>query len=337
MQDGPLSNEGKTEEIEAMIFNRRKTIFSFDNIDGYTGAIITDTTRPMAVIISDRSELFFHPITEEDGIMSVAGFNNVNCYWGMVYYTFSGHLRVASLDRDVQKSDATLQEVEEKMSTTSKWKLDVSNMPIRHIPLGVTPHFILYHPDIACYTIVTSKRKDLKFLPKLNEGVRVDEFFDRDENYFIYDQTEEFSANLYDENFELLNTNPNDQQLPIDDYYYVNCLENVALKRKGRGTQSYLAMGTGCAMGEDTKSDGKIVLAEVADNKKYRVIYNERQAAGAVTAMSSLRGLLLAACGQKIYIFKMSDDDDMHSVVWSNPNILTVSIARIWWKMILRG
>ena len=27
----------------------------------------------------------------------------------------------------------------------------------------------------------------------------------------------------------------------------------------------------------------------------------------------------------------------MHRVVWSNPNILTVSIAKKWWKMILRG
>ena len=26
-----------------------------------------------------------------------------------------------------------------------------------------------------------------------------------------------------------------------------------------------------------------------------------------------------------------------HRVVWSNPNILTVSIAKKWWKMILRG
>lgn len=307
-----LSSEGKTPEIQEMIFNRRKTIFSFDNIDSYSGVIITDTIRPIAVIINEKQEVFLHPITEPDGIMSIAGFNNVNCFYGMVYYTFSGDLRVASLDRDVHKSDAPIEEIIKTMQDGHDWQLDVANMPIKKVILGVTPNFIQYHPEILCYTIVTTTREDVKSLPKINDQTSEIQFelHDRNDKYFTYDKYEKFEAKLYDINFNLLENHSIDQELPIDNFYYVNCLENVALKRKGRGTQAYLAMGTGCAMGEDTKSDGKIVMAEVSEQKKYRIIYNQRQAAGAVTAISSLRGLLIAACGQKMYMFKMSDDDD---------------------------
>ena len=59
------------------------------------------------------------------------------------------------------------------------------------------------------------------------------------EDNFVWDQTEKFEASLYDHNFRKIKKDGTVPNLPIGDYEHVTCLELVALRRKGRGTQRY--------------------------------------------------------------------------------------------------
>ena len=226
----------------------------------------------------------------------------------MVYYTFSGHLRVASLDREVIKADTESKDVRVLFNKPDRWRLDEGTMPMRQVKIGVTPNFVLYHPEQQVYTIVTHTMMDLTYLPRVDQhGEHCDLHPDRDSN-FVWDKTEKFEATLYDKNFRKITVDGKTQHLPIEEYGHVTCLDLVALRRKGRGTQRYVALGVTHNMGEDVTSKGKLTLAEVKDNKTYNVIYSDWQR-GSLTAVGAVRGCLISAVGQKLYIHKMNDSD----------------------------
>jgi len=298
-----------SDEITSLVFGRKKTIFPFEYIDGYNGVMLTDLKRPMVGIVSDHQRFTFHPVREPDGILTMCAFNNVNCHHGMVYYTFSGHLRVASLDREVIKGDTESKDIRAIFDRADRWRLDQGTMPMRQVKIGVTPDFILYHPEQQVYTVVTHTMQDLTYLPRVDQhGDHCDLHPKREEN-FVWDQTEKFEACLYDHNFRKIKVDGTVPTLPIGDYEHVTCLELVALRRKGRGTQRYVALGVAHNMGEDVTSKGKLTLAEVKDNKTYNIIYSDWQR-GSFTAVGAIRGCLISAVGQKLYIHKMNDSDD---------------------------
>ena len=107
--------------------------------------MLTDLKRPMVGIINNHQKYIFHPVREPDGILTMCAFNNVNCHHGMVYYTFSGHLRVASLDREVIKGDTESKDIRKLFERSDRWRLDQGTMPMKQVKIGVTP-------ELSCVT-----------------------------------------------------------------------------------------------------------------------------------------------------------------------------------------
>ena len=108
--------------------------------------------------------------------------------------------------------------------------------------------------------------------------------------------------------------------MDLDDWEHVTCLKTVSLEYEGHasGLKDYLAVSTNYNYGEDIISRGRIFILDLIEvvpepgqpltKNKIKTLYAKDQK-GAVSAICSVCGYLVAAIGQKIYLWQLKDDD----------------------------
>ncbi|XP_057671339.1 cleavage and polyadenylation specificity factor subunit 1 [Diorhabda carinulata] len=285
----------------------------FDNIAGYNGVFICGS-NPYWLFITGRGELRTHPMVIDGEIFSFAPFNNVNCPQGFLYFNKKSELRIGVLPTH--------------LSYDSPW-------PVRKVPLRCTPHFISYHLESKTYCLVTSVSEPSNQYYKFNgedKELSVEDKGDR----FPYPAQELFSICLFSPvSWDII---PN-TKLDLDEWEHVNCLKNVALAYEGTrsGLKGYIAVGTNYNYGEDITSRGRILIYDIIEvvpepgqpltKNKFKEIYAKDQK-GPVTALSQVKGFLVSAVGQKIYIWQLKDND-LIGVAFIDTQVYTHQILTI--------
>lgn len=285
----------------------------FDNIAGYNGVFIC-SSNPYWLFITGRGELRTHPMVIDGEVFSFAPFNNVNCPQGFLYFNKKSELRIGVLPTH--------------LSYDSPW-------PVRKVPLRCTPHFVSYHLESKTYCLVTSISEPSSQYYKFNgedKELSIEDKGDR----FPYPAQELFSICLFSPvSWDII---PN-TKLDLDEWEHVNCLKNVALAYEGTrsGLKGYIAVGTNYNYGEDITSRGRILIYDIIEvvpepgqpltKNKFKEIYAKDQK-GPVTALSQVKGFLVSAVGQKIYIWQLKDND-LIGVAFIDTQVYTHQILTI--------
>jgi cleavage and polyadenylation specificity factor subunit 1 len=153
---------------------------------------------------------------------------------------------------------------------------------------------------------------------------------------FPYPLQEKFSLMLFSPvSWDVI---PN-TKIDLDEWEHVNCLKNVALAYEGTrsGLKGYIAVGTNYNYGEDVTSRGRILIYDIIEvvpepgqpltKNRFKEIYAKDQK-GPVTALSQVKGFLVSAVGQKIYIWQLKDND-LVGVAFIDTQIYTHQILTI--------
>uniref|UniRef100_H2YEY5 Cleavage/polyadenylation specificity factor A subunit C-terminal domain-containing protein n=1 Tax=Ciona savignyi TaxID=51511 RepID=H2YEY5_CIOSA len=287
----------------------------FTNIGGYSGVsgylgdfVFLCGAYPHWIFMTVRGALRCHPMTVDGAISCFVPFHNVNCPNGFLYFNNQGELRICMLPPHM-KYDAL-------------W-------PVRKISLRCSAHFLAYSIEHKVYAIVTSVSEPCTRLPYLNcDNEREFEDLDKGER-FIYPHIDKFSVQLISPvSWELV---PN-ARIDMDEFEHITCMRNVWLS-SGADTssrQNYLVIGTCNVFGEEMGSRGKIIILEVIEvvpepgqpltKNKLKQIYFEEQK-GPVTAVCGLEGNLLAAIGQKIFIWKFDENQALRGLAFVDTNV----------------
>ncbi|KAJ3661319.1 hypothetical protein Zmor_006604 [Zophobas morio] len=285
----------------------------FTNIAGYNGVFVCGS-NPHWIFMTARGELRTHPMTIDGEVLSFAPFNNVNCPQGFLYFNKKSELRIGVLPTH--------------LSYDASW-------PVRKVPLRCTPHFVTYHLESKTYCLVTSIAEPSNKYYKFNgedKELSVEDKGDR----FPYPLQEKFSLMLFSPvSWDVI---PN-TRIDLDEWEHVNCLKNVALAYEGTrsGLKGYIAVGTNYNYGEDVTSRGRILIYDIIEvvpepgqpltKNRFKEIYAKDQK-GPVTALSQVKGFLVSAVGQKIYIWQLKDND-LVGVAFIDTQIYTHQILTI--------
>uniref|UniRef100_H2YEY3 Cleavage/polyadenylation specificity factor A subunit C-terminal domain-containing protein n=1 Tax=Ciona savignyi TaxID=51511 RepID=H2YEY3_CIOSA len=272
----------------------------FTNIGGYSGVFLCGA-YPHWIFMTVRGALRCHPMTVDGAISCFVPFHNVNCPNGFLYFNNQGELRICMLPPHM-KYDAL-------------W-------PVRKISLRCSAHFLAYSIEHKVYAIVTSVSEPCTRLPYLNcDNEREFEDLDKGER-FIYPHIDKFSVQLISPvSWELV---PN-ARIDMDEFEHITCMRNVWLS-SGADTssrQNYLVIGTCNVFGEEMGSRGKVFVPEPGQpltKNKLKQIYFEEQK-GPVTAVCGLEGNLLAAIGQKIFIWKFDENQALRGLAFVDTNV----------------
>ncbi|KAL1516840.1 hypothetical protein ABEB36_000686 [Hypothenemus hampei] len=266
----------------------------FDNIAGYNGVFICGAS-PHWIFLTKRGELRTHPMIIDGEVTNFAPFNNVNCPEGFLYFNRNSELRIGILPTH--------------LSYDAPW-------PVRKVPLRCTPHFVTYHLESKTYCLVTSASEPSNSYYRFNG---------EDKELTVEDKHERFPYPLQD-TFSLMLFSPvswdiiPNTKIDLDEWEHVTCLRNVSLEYEGArsGLKGYIAVGTNYNYGEDITSRGRILIYDIIEvvpepgqpltKNKFKEIYAKEQK-GPVTALSQVRGFLVSAVGQKIYIWQLKDND----------------------------
>ncbi|KAI4469661.1 dna repair/rna processing cpsf family [Holotrichia oblita] len=128
-------------------------------------------------------------------------------------------------------------------------------------------------------------------------------------------------------------------KIDLEEWEHINCLKNVSLAYEGArsGLKGYIAIGTNYNYGEDITSRGRILIYDIIEvvpepgqpltKNKFKEIYAKDQK-GPVTAISQVKGFLVSAVGQKIYIWQLKDND-LVGVAFIDTQIYTHQILSI--------
>ncbi|KAJ8922195.1 hypothetical protein NQ315_004132 [Exocentrus adspersus] len=280
---------------------------------GYNGVFIC-SANPHWLFLTARGELRTHAMVIDGEVLSFAAFNNVNCPQGFLYFNRKSELRIGVLPTH--------------LSYDAPW-------PVRKVPLRCTPHFVSYHLESKTYCLVTSLSEPSNRYYKFNgedKELSIEDKGDR----FPYPIQERFSVCLFSPvSWDVI---PN-TKIDLDEWEHVTCLKNVALAYEGTrsGLKGYIALGTNYNYGEDITSRGRILIFDIIEvvpepgqpltKNKFKEIYAKDQK-GPVTALSQVKGFLVSAVGQKIYIWQLKDND-LIGVAFIDTQIYTHQILTI--------
>ncbi|GJQ66350.1 putative mRNA cleavage protein, partial [Trypoxylus dichotomus] len=279
----------------------------------YNGVFICGA-NPHLLFLTYRGELRTHSMSIDGEILCFASFNNVNCPQGFLYFNRKSELRIGVLPTH--------------LSYDAPW-------PVRKVPLRCTPHFVTYHLESKTYCLVTSIAEPSTQYYKFNGEDKELSIEDRGDR-FPYPPQEKFSVMLFSPvSWDVI---PN-TKIDLEEWEHINCLKNVSLAYEGArsGLKGYIAIGTNYNYGEDITSRGRILIYDIIEvvpepgqpltKNKFKEIYAKDQK-GPVTAISQVKGFLVSAVGQKIYIWQLKDND-LVGVAFIDTQIYTHQILSI--------
>ncbi|CAG9764667.1 unnamed protein product [Ceutorhynchus assimilis] len=297
----------------SILQDRISRIKYFDNVAGYNGVFICGAS-PYWMFLTKRGELRSHPMVIDGEVTNFAAFNNVNCPDGLLYFNKKSELRIGMLPTH--------------LSYDAPW-------PVRKVPLRCTPHFVTYNLESKTYCLVTSLSEPSNSYYRFNGEDKELTIEDRGDR-FPYPHQEKFSLMLFSPvSWDII---PN-TKIDLDEWEHVTCLRNVSLEYEGArsGLKGYIAVGTNYNYGEDITSRGRILIYDIIEvvpepgqpltKNKFKEIYAKEQK-GPVTALSQVKGFLISAVGQKIYIWQLKDND-LIGVAFIDTQVYTHQILTI--------
>lgn len=308
--------EGKIETENSEFYTLQERVPKmkyFSNIAGYNGVFICGGS-PHWVFLTGRGELRTHPMHIDGEVLSFAEFNNVNCPQGFLYFNRKAELRIGVLPIH--------------LTYDAPWA-------VRKVPLRCTPHFVTYHLESKTYCLVTSLAEPSTQYYRFNGEDKELTIEDKGDRY-PYPPQELFSMVLFSPvSWDII---PN-TKIDLEEWEHVNCLKNVSLSYEGTmsGLKGYIAIGTNYNYGEDITSRGRILIYDIIEvvpepgqpltKNRFKEIYAKDQK-GPVTAISQVKGFLVSAVGQKIYIWQLKDND-LVGVAFIDTQIFTHQILSI--------
>ncbi len=186
--------------------------------------------------------------------------------------------------------------------------------PVRKVPLRCTPHFITYHLESKTYCVVTSVSETTDKVWKFNGDDKELVTEERDER-FPWPTKDTFSVQL----FSPVSWEPiAGTKMQLLDYERCTALKHLYLSSEGlhSGQRGYIVCSTSYSYGEDVTPRGYIRIYDVIEvipepgqpltKNKIKTVYDKEQK-GPITSISAVNGYLVAAVGQKIYIFQFKN------------------------------
>ncbi|XP_063041814.1 cleavage and polyadenylation specificity factor subunit 1 [Engraulis encrasicolus] len=266
----------------------------FRDISGYSGVFICGPS-PHWMLVTSRGAMRLHPMTIDGPIESFSPFHNINCPKGFLYFNKQGELRISVLPT--------------YLSYDAPW-------PVRKIPLRCTVHYVAYHVESKVYAVCSSVKELCTRIPRMTGEEKEFEIIDRDDRY-INPQQEKFSIQLISPvSWEII---PN-TRIDLEEWEHVTCMKTVALKSQETvsGLKGFVALGTCLMQGEEVTCRGRILILDVIEvvpepgqpltKNKFKVLY-EKEQKGPVTALCHCSGYLVSAIGQKIFLWRLKDND----------------------------
>ncbi|XP_074600985.1 cleavage and polyadenylation specificity factor subunit 1 [Brevipalpus obovatus] len=264
----------------------------FSDIAGYSGVFICGP-YPHWCFMTTRGELRVHEMNIDGPVPFFASFHNINCPKGFLYFTDSDDLRIAVLPTHV--------------TYDACW-------PVRRVPLRCNINFVNYHVDSKCYCVVTSVQEVYKKLVRVGGEEKDYDALERDARY-PWPTADRFSIELFSPvSWGFIPGT----KVTLEEWEHVTCVKNVMLNSEGTesGLKGYIALGTNYCYGEDVTNRGRIWILDIIDvvpelglpltRSKIKIVYCKEQK-GPVTAICQIKGLLLSAVGQKIYIWQLKE------------------------------
>lgn len=282
------------EPFKEKLCNKKVWLKSFTDISGYAGVFICGIV-PSFFLMSQRGVIRRHEMTIDGVVVAFSSFHNVNCSKGFVYVNQHNDLRISLLPTQV--------------TYDSSW-------PLRRIPLKTTVHHVKYHCESRCYILVTSVTENFNKIVRVAGDEKDYDLLERDDRTYIWPTYEKFSIELFSPvSWDAIAGT----RMDFEEWEHVTALTNVSLASEGTksGLKGYIAVGTNYCYGEDVTNRGRIWILDVIDvvpepglpltRNKIKTIYCKEQK-GPVTALCQVKGFLLSAIGQKIYIWQLEGD-----------------------------
>ena len=264
----------------------------FQDISGYSGVFLCGP-YPHWFFMTYRGELRIHEMSIDGPVKCFAPFHNVNCPKGFLYFNNNNELRICAL--------AT------HLNYDAEW-------PVRKVPLRCTPHFVNYHVESKTYCLVSSVLEEVTKIVRIGGEEKDYDFLERDSRY-IYPMTERFSIQLISPvSWEVIPST----KIELEDWEHVTCLKNVMLASEGTesGLKGYIALGTNYNYGEDVTNRGRIWILDIIEvvpepgkpltKNKIKIVYCKEEK-GPITTLCQVKGFLLTAIGQKLYIWQLKE------------------------------
>ncbi|XP_054164327.1 cleavage and polyadenylation specificity factor subunit 1-like [Oppia nitens] len=285
-------NDSNETEKNCSLPTTKMWLRCFQDISGYSGVFLC-SPYPHWFIMTFRGELRIHEMTIDGSVTCFAPFHNVNCQKGFLYFNSKEELRICALGTHLSYD---------------------ANWPVRKVPLRCTPHFINYHVDSKTYCLVTSVLEEVTKIVRIGGEEKDYDFLERD-NRYIYPKTERFSIQLISPvNWDIIPQT----KVELEEWEHVTCLKNVMLASEGTesGLKGYIAFGTNYNYGEDVTNRGRIWILDIIEvvpepgmpltKNKIKIVYCKEQK-GPVTTLCQVKGFLLTAIGQKLYIWQLKE------------------------------
>lgn len=266
----------------------------FSNIGGYAGVFLCGHF-PCWFLMTPRGELRAHSMEVDGVVTSFAMFNNISCPNGFLYFNEEEELRFSVLP--------------------SQFDLD-GHWPTRHVHIGRTVRFVGYHVESKTYALVMSRQVKVERIVRVGGEEKDYDPVEAGTGY-IHATTEQFELQLVSPvSWEFIPGTA----IPLEEWEHVTCMKNVLLSSEGTssGLKGYVAMGTNYNYGEDVTNRGRIWILDIIEvvpepgkpltKNKIKTTYCKDQK-GPVTALCQVKGYLLSAIGQKIYIWQLKESD----------------------------
>ncbi|CAF0866518.1 unnamed protein product [Adineta steineri] len=269
---------------------QRMLLRPFNNIANHSGVFICGT-HPYWLIWS-KGNLRSFPMNIDGPIKTFAEFNNANCRNGYLYFN--------------QRDDLRISIMPSKRILDTPW-------PLQKIPFKQTVHFLCYHVESKLYAATISTNEFTHTLVQPSGEDRESIIYQKEAN-FLLPSREQFFVQLYSAiKWESI---PN-ARLTMNEWEHVTCMKTIALRFQGNLMKTYIAVGTANCFNEDVVSRGRVILFDIIEvvpevnqplTKHKLKIVHDREEKGPVTAVDSILGYLVAAVGQKVYIWQYQNN-----------------------------